>query len=197
MNKEEIIIKDTIRLLPHFNRYVKNKRVLDIGCGSGLGATYISNKCNSKFHLLDCEDLRYKKAKKLPFTLGSVEKLPFKNKEFDTSIMSYVLHHINKKISVKRVFSEALRVANRLIIIEETCTKRTDFKKALKIDKKFNKILHPKSTFSFTGYYTDAEIKDMLKNIGASFISRKLSTGSIKYGGLDIYIYIASKRASK
>jgi len=192
MNNEGII-KNIKEWLPKLRPHIKNKRVLDIGCGTGIGALFLSKACNAKFYLMDYEDLREKKAKRLPFKLASIEKIPFKDNEFDVGHMFFMLHHIDKKIPIQKALSEASRVCKKLIIIEEAQTKKTNFKRALETDKKVNAALHPNSKFTFNRYYTKIEIQRLLKDLGFKVESSMICKGREKYGNLDLYLHIASR----
>jgi 2-polyprenyl-3-methyl-5-hydroxy-6-metoxy-1,4-benzoquinol methylase len=50
---------------------------------------------------------------------GTVLQLPFKNCAFDVVISSQMLHHINSDQELIRVFSEASRVASKLVLLSD------------------------------------------------------------------------------
>ncbi len=90
---------------------VKNKKILDIGCGLG-NKTYFLEKNN---YLVGCDISLgcLKKAKEHNSLLAvnsDAEKLPFRNQVFDVVICSEVLEHL---INPQNVINEIKRVAKK------------------------------------------------------------------------------------
>jgi len=82
-----------------------NKKIVDIGGNKGL----IFEGCNRKnittvdIDLYDVEN----------FVQSDAKKLPFKNKEFEISVLGEICEHVPEPVEV---LSEALRVSNKLIV---------------------------------------------------------------------------------
>jgi len=98
------------------SRYL-NGKLLDAGCGIGILALFYDN---SKYVGLDVSKkfIKYARAKhpKAKFIVHNLnEKLPFKNKEFDTSIILWALHHIK---NYDLVIKELKRVSKKVVIGE-------------------------------------------------------------------------------
>lgn len=90
------------------------KSILDIGSGEGTfgdalkaiipGARVVSLDNTGKYH-----------RGQTPFVVASAEALPFKDKEFDVSIMIYSLHHF---VDPEKALREAKRVSNKIVVQE-------------------------------------------------------------------------------
>jgi SAM-dependent methyltransferase len=91
--------------------------VLDIGVGSGLALRYlILQNPHLTFAGVDVRDLRLSGIE-VPIQIYDGYTLPFATKQFDISLLFYVLHHCHHP---QRVLAEATRVTRqKLIIIEE------------------------------------------------------------------------------
>jgi len=96
--------------------YVGNKRVLEIGCGSGYGADYLSKSASSVVatdisaeNIADCQD-KYGR-KNLDFVEANGLNLPFENGSFDVVVSFQVIKHIAPK-NVLNYLSEIKRVLN-------------------------------------------------------------------------------------
>lgn len=101
---------DKVKLLKD---YAKG-RCLDVGFGSGA-YTKILSDLGHKVSGVDNQKsyVQYagKKYPKIKFHHANVEKLPFKDKEFETVVAFDILEHVDDKKVIKEIF----RVANRLI----------------------------------------------------------------------------------
>lgn len=83
-------------------RFVINKKLLEIGCGAGYGADYISNFASdfvaidmSKINVSYCQ-AEYPKDN-LIFMTADATKLPFKDNHFDVAMSFQVIEHIEPK----------------------------------------------------------------------------------------------------
>ncbi len=90
--------------------YLQGK-ILDIGAGNCLISELISKECN-----VSCVDIADNNKTSLPLVLYDGNKLPFKKKSFDTSLLLYVLHHDKNPENLLR---EAVRVTRKRIIVFE------------------------------------------------------------------------------
>ena len=97
-------------IILELSKYTKNnEKVLDIGCGYG-GILYELKKIkNIKPLGID----KHVKTSLIPFIKADGKKLPFKNKQFDVSLMIDVLHHTK---NMGNILKEASRVSKKIII---------------------------------------------------------------------------------
>lgn len=109
LKRAEIIVE-------RINPYLKNsKNLLDIGCGNGYIAS-ILKKQGKKITAVDIADNVL--AKNIKPVLYDGKKLPFADKKFDTTLLLTVLHHCPVP---EVLFEEAMRVSDKIIIIEDIC----------------------------------------------------------------------------
>jgi len=103
---------------------IKECKILDIGCGSGIIASYLGKKAK-KVWALDLVDERVEK-RYFNFKKVKNEALPFKNEFFNAVISNQVIEHVNNKekhlSEIKRVLKNDgicyLATANKFVIKE-------------------------------------------------------------------------------
>ena len=106
INKAKKIIKV---LEEEVKSNLKYYSILDIGCGNGEIATYLSRKC-ANLVSIDIEDNRENEANKKPLNfLLSNESLPFKNNSFDIVVSNHVIEHVSNN---QEHIEEIYRVLN-------------------------------------------------------------------------------------
>jgi O-antigen biosynthesis protein len=104
----------------HFVRYkfassfIEDKRVLDLGCGTGYGSDFLIKKYKPKgINAIDISAQAIEYANKnfidnnLSFLIASAEKIPFENESFDIVICYELIEHVNNYLIV---FDEIRRV---------------------------------------------------------------------------------------
>jgi len=94
---------------------LKNKKILDIGCGSGIISCELS-KYGNEVVGIDVQSLSFQKYNEtykikncFDFVLCNGIALPFKSEYFDVVIANHVIEHV-KKSSRQKIISEAYRV---------------------------------------------------------------------------------------
>jgi len=136
-------------------------RILDIGCGTGVVGHELM-KTFSFRKLVGCDIENYLLVD-IPFTkLRSLNKLPFKNKEFDVAMFNDVLHHTSFN-NQKALINESLRVATNTLLFE---LKPTWLGKRL--DLLINKIHNPRMNIPFT-YRKPEEWEKLFKNMDLKY----------------------------
>lgn len=104
-------IKDSIL---KYKDYI-NGKVLDIGCGDGYGLDILrENGFESEGIDISAEKITIAQNNGHKARLGVMEKLPFKDKEFDTIFCSHTLEHSSY---IEKACNEIKRVGKRAIII--------------------------------------------------------------------------------
>lgn len=104
---EHLEMPTTLKMLGNVN----GKKILDLGCGPGLYARILSNK-GARVKGIDISKEEIKIAKredpKSEFIVGDIEKLPFKNNEFDIVLSALVLGHLKS-------WNKTLRGVNKVL----------------------------------------------------------------------------------
>jgi len=96
------------------SEFLKGK-VLDVGAGRCYIAKELQNKNNAKVTCIDIKDLSQTNMKVIVY---DGKNMPFKNNNFDTALIAYVLHHCEAQL---RVLKEAIRVCRgNIVIFEDT-----------------------------------------------------------------------------
>jgi ubiquinone/menaquinone biosynthesis C-methylase UbiE len=88
------------------------RRIIDIGAGKGLVAREMAQQFDARVTMVDVA--QYNQTD-LPLAVCDSRALAFADRSFDYGILSFVLHHCENP---KEILSEALRVASRVIVIE-------------------------------------------------------------------------------
>ncbi len=191
MEIDKFIKKSNDMFFPYIEKYIRNKSVLDVGCGSGLSALFLFKQVPCKIALTDIEDLRDKRVRNLPFKLASKNKLSYENDSFDVLIIQMILHHL--KIDPVTFLKEAYRVTKEyIILIEEVLTEGIDVKEAMRIDKEVNKKLHPGLSSPVQRFFSEEEVKQFIKKAGLQI--KKEDIVLVK-GYLSFKVFILTKRA--
>lgn len=106
-------------------KFVANKKVLDFGCGSGYGTSYIADYCKEIVGVdISDEAISYAnsnyKSPNLSFTcIETIEllPLPFMDKEFDVVISFQVIEHIEDTDNYLKQIHRVLKPGGQLIIV--------------------------------------------------------------------------------
>lgn len=104
------------KIIPHLNR---EELILDIGSANCTVAELLI-KQNLKVYPLDIRD--YSIVDTLSPILYDGERMPFRNDQFDTSLILFVLHHT---FDPAKLLLEARRVSRRVIVFEDIILSRT------------------------------------------------------------------------
>ena len=97
-------------IVEQLEKYIENnKKVLDIGCGSGIVSSKLKKRKNLNLIGVD----KHKKTDLIPFMEMDGKKLLFKKNHFDYSLLADVLHHDK---DIKNLLKEASRVSKKVII---------------------------------------------------------------------------------
>jgi len=118
------IIKENIKIIPP---------LLDVGCGTGISTNFFKIK---SVGIDNCKEMIKQGAKNLIY--GDAEKLPFKDKSFNTVISVTVFHNIK---NMEKALKEMIRVSknsNICITFLKRSKRLVQFRKLLK--KYFNNI---------------------------------------------------------
>lgn len=136
-------------------------RIIDIGAGRGLIAKRLKEKTGCDITLLDIDP--YLNETDLSYSCYHPDdNMPFKDNEFDTSLLIYVLHHCyNPVITLK----EAIRITKKRIIIIEDMPDPL----AYIFDFISNSILN--NTGSFYHFKKDKNWKKLFNILGLKLIA--------------------------
>ncbi|MFA5061743.1 MAG: class I SAM-dependent methyltransferase [Patescibacteria group bacterium] len=105
---------------------VTNKKVLDVGAGTGRLAVYLANR-GAEVTALDISgkmlEMIKRKHKKIVTKIGDAENLPFKDSSFDIAVAAFLIVHLKDP---RRFFDEVYRVLKDDGIFVVTNINQTD-----------------------------------------------------------------------
>lgn len=138
-----------------------NGKMLDVGAGRCYIAGEIEKKNDVNITCLDVKNLSQTGRK---VTVYDGKKMPFNKNEFDTAMISYVLHHCEEPI---KVLKEAVRVTKGNIVIFED-TKPSAFVNMM--DFLSNKLRGVETPFKFR---TEKEWLAIFKKLNLKIVAVK------------------------
>lgn len=159
------------------DKWVFGKKVLDIGCGTGIYVDYLAKK---GFDAVGVDFVKEfidfaKKHRQGKFLVNNAYKLPFKDKSFDTVIMFDVLEHIEDEL---KVLTEIKRISKNRIILIVPCETNYDI-------AKFHLIYDTNIDWSHYRYYSIPKIKHLLNSLKIKIIdinyNRKIALNLLFY----------------
>ncbi len=142
------------------SEFLKGK-VLDVGAGRCHIAEKLQKEHNLKMSCLDVKDLSRTGAK---VAVYDGKNMPFKDNEFDSALIAYVLHHCDDQI---KVLKEAARVCRGNIVIFED-TKVSPITKFM--DFAANKVRGVETPFYF---HSEEEWKSVFKKLNLKITAVK------------------------
>ena len=112
------------RLAPHLE---EGTTVLDVGSGTGRIMRWLADRVGVRPTLADVIEFD-NRVLDFPYVrLDDPLALPFPDRSFDTVLLLFVLHHLERWEDQETIVREAARVTGRrLLIIEDTPTSRLD-----------------------------------------------------------------------
>jgi 2-polyprenyl-3-methyl-5-hydroxy-6-metoxy-1,4-benzoquinol methylase len=178
-------------MLRNFKTFIKNKIVLDIGCGEGSFTNAIS-KYGKKTYGIDIGKDSIKIAKffhhstnKLNFLIADACQLPFKKNSFDFIWCSEVIEHIKNDNKVLRQIKNVLKPGGYIYITTPCSTTLLNYK--YPVSNLFKKII-PKNFWSFFGALIEGDIHLLTKrayHVRVGYSEKKI-TKLLKKVGLQI-----------
>lgn len=149
--------------------YIKHKKIIDIGCWSGL-LEKMTSKIASQATGVDPDSQAIKLAKMtVPmanFKVGSALAIPFKNEDFDTALMFEVIEHIPRNTE-KLAFEEVNRILkNKGLFIMSTPNSHPI---SILLDPAFFLIAHR--------HYSIKQLKFFLEDAGFKILNIKITGG--------------------
>jgi len=132
----ELYGEEQLKKLKIIKKYLKVKgKLLDVGCGTGISTNYFKVK---SFGIDNCREMINQGDNNLIY--GNAEKLPFKDKSFNTIISVTSFHNFK---NMKKALEEIKRVSrnnNIAITFLKKSSKLNYFRKLLKKHFKFKEV---------------------------------------------------------
>jgi SAM-dependent methyltransferase len=105
------------------SEYIDNRHVLDVGCGPTLRSDYREYNPEAAASVTGVDvsipfvlaARRTHPEPKYSFAVASIDHIPFPDKTFDTTIASFVIHHVPG--SAKDILTELQRITRHVIVI--------------------------------------------------------------------------------
>jgi ubiquinone/menaquinone biosynthesis C-methylase UbiE len=110
----------------------KSDKILDVGLGAGTLASLLKNK-GYKISGVDIVNLSL--YSDIQPDLYNGKKLPYKDNQFDVALVISVLHHCGPNNENKKILTEAMRVAKKVILIEDSYRSELERKIVSAIDQ--------------------------------------------------------------
>jgi len=169
---KRLIYKDTVLGI---NEFIAGCDVLDAGCGPSIQKEYLEYSPQHAKTLTGIDSsLPFVEATKAEnigpqylFLAGNITEIPFKDKSFDTSIVSFVIHHVPE--NPQKVFEELARVTKKHIVVFDH----------LRSENFFKNIIQTLYWNIFDGgcnYLNNTEWKEIFKQFK---VIKHISTGAI------------------
>lgn len=113
------LCEDSCEQVPlYLSSYVKDKKVLDAGCGTGKFLSKLNTYADITGVDLSHSQLKIAQSKHNILALHDLEKLGFKDNTFDVAYCTWVLGTILDLNKRTRALNELKRIANTIILIE-------------------------------------------------------------------------------
>lgn len=93
---------------------LKNKKVLDVGCGNGVVSK--SLKEILQIDITGTDIIDYRKENILFKLIENKNKLPFEDKSFDFVMLNDILHHSD---NIEQILLEAGRISSDILVFED------------------------------------------------------------------------------
>jgi ubiquinone/menaquinone biosynthesis C-methylase UbiE len=175
---------------------IKNKIVLDVGCGSGKYAK-IFGPSTKKYFALDISKEQLKMAKKnvgnskkVKFIHSSAEKIPLPDESIDIVFSSWAISVMKKRKIQKKALQEIERVLTKkgvAFIIENNSTGEYEIiRKHPKQTQARNKWMEkqgykPKQIKTYFKFKNLEDAKDVIRSFYGKSIANKLKSGKIEH----------------
>ena len=112
------------RLAPHL---APGMEVLDLGSGTGLVSRWLARRVGIRPTMADVTEFDNRVLEYPYLRMDNPFTVPAADASFDTVMMLFVLHHIERWEDQERLLGEAVRVSRgRLLVLEDTPTSRLD-----------------------------------------------------------------------
>ncbi len=143
----------TQRVLPYLQN---SKMIIDVGSGNCFIAKNLQQE-GKQVAAVDIKDQSLEPS--VEVTVFDGQKLPFKDKSFDTGLLLTVMHHTP---SPEKIFQEVARVSKEIIVIETSY--RNLFEKLFIV--LFDSLLNFQLQFFWNSYRSDSDWKLFFKSQG-------------------------------
>src|ERR1039458_8682075 len=139
-------------------------KLLDLGAGDGYVGKQLMSELGADTTLLDINN---NNRTDLPLIIYSGKELRFKDREFDSVLISYVLHHTVDPVALLK---EAKRVTrNKIIILEDVYKSRFDLWIVTLSDHIMN-VFNETKTY---GFKREDDWRHIFKSLGLVLVDRK------------------------
>jgi len=173
----EWIYEDDLFLFNKYKKYISEGKVLKVGAGLGY-ATNLIKLYNKDIITLDTTIQAGILSKKDITKYGGFQ-IPFKGKTFDSSIITYTLHHMKNPISY---IGELVRVTKKnIIIVEETYSGFLSKLYLIFNDWKINLFAKQKVEIFPKSYFRKGELKKILAEWGFNPTFQKTEKKNLFY----------------
>lgn len=150
-------------------KHLSGKKILNIGCWTG-GLEFFLNDFPCEAFAVDIEEraleIARNKYKKINFSLGSADKLPFADNEFDVATIFFVIEHLphGKDLPALQEINRIMKNGGLLFL-------------SVPAGNAISRIVDPAYFLGRHRHYSEKKMEKMLKNSNFSIVEKKYRGG--------------------